>query len=108
MGPLPTPTQFGPLQPAPRAFFARNPRRVARDLLGKVLVRKGEVPLLGRIVEVEMGEALPAAANAGDFDALVGAAVDDVLDDGVETGNITASGENADSTGGHELFIVSA
>src|SRR5277367_3573470 len=66
MGPLPTPTQFGPLQPAPRAFFARNPRRVARDLLGKVLVRKGEVPLLGRIVEVEayLGEADPAAHAA--------------------------------------------
>ncbi len=52
--------------PLPRAFFARNPRRVARDLLGKVLVRNGKIPLLGRIVEVEayLGEADPAAHAA--------------------------------------------
>jgi DNA-3-methyladenine glycosylase len=37
-----------------RAFFARNPRRVARELLGKVLVRdSGKLRLTGRIVEVE-------------------------------------------------------
>jgi DNA-3-methyladenine glycosylase len=52
--------------PLPCAFFARNPRRVARDLLGKVLVRNGRIPLLGRIVEVEayLGEADPAAHAA--------------------------------------------
>jgi len=37
-----------------RDFFARDPRRVARELLGKVLVRQEEnVRLTGRIVEVE-------------------------------------------------------
>ena len=37
-----------------RAFYARNPRRVARELLGKVLVRNdGKQRLTGRIVEVE-------------------------------------------------------
>jgi DNA-3-methyladenine glycosylase len=37
-----------------RAFFARSPRRVARELLGKVLVRDSErLHLTGRIVEVE-------------------------------------------------------
>jgi DNA-3-methyladenine glycosylase len=42
------------LQPLTRAFFARTPQRVARALLGKVLVRDSERPrLTGRIVEVE-------------------------------------------------------
>ena len=55
--------------PLPRAFYARSPRRVARELLGKVLVRqeRGKV-LTGRIVEVEayLGEKdLAAHAAAG-------------------------------------------
>jgi len=54
-----------PPHPLTRAFFARNPRRVARELLGKVLVR--ETPALtARIVEVEayLGENDPAAHSA--------------------------------------------
>jgi len=50
-----------------RAFYARNPRRVARELLGKVLVRElGKERLTGRIVEVEayLGENDPAAHSA--------------------------------------------
>jgi DNA-3-methyladenine glycosylase len=50
-----------------RAFFARNPRRVARELLGKVLVRHSEREFLAaRIVEVEayLGENDPAAHAA--------------------------------------------
>lgn len=40
--------------PLPRAFFARSPRRVARDLIGKVLIRSSEnTRLSARIVEVE-------------------------------------------------------
>lgn len=63
-----------PFRPLHRDFFARDPRRVGRDLLGKVLVRSagGESPaatgalLAGRIVEVEayLGENDPAAHAA--------------------------------------------
>src|ERR1700716_356847 len=63
-----------PFRPLSRDFFARDPRRAARDLLGKVLVRnlgdekpagKGSL-LAGRIVEVEayLGENDPAAHAA--------------------------------------------
>ncbi len=53
--------------PLSRSFFARNPRRVARELLGKVLVRDVEsLYLSARIVEVEayLGENDPAAHAA--------------------------------------------
>ncbi len=55
------------IRPLNRAFFARGPRRVARELLGKVLVRDSENPrLAARIVEVEayLGEKDPAAHAA--------------------------------------------
>ncbi|HZW94283.1 MAG TPA: DNA-3-methyladenine glycosylase [Candidatus Eremiobacteraceae bacterium] len=55
------------LDPVDRAFFARSPRRVARELLGKVLVRNSQnLHLSARIVEVEayLGESDPAAHAA--------------------------------------------
>jgi DNA-3-methyladenine glycosylase len=55
------------IHPLAQAFYARDPRRVARELLGKVLVRKrGKSPLTARIVEVEayLGENDPAAHSA--------------------------------------------
>ena len=55
------------IEPIPRAFFARKVKRVARDLLGKVLVRRtGGETLTARIVEVEayLGEQDPAAHAA--------------------------------------------
>jgi DNA-3-methyladenine glycosylase len=43
-----------PIRPLSHAFYARHPRSVARDLLGKVLVRDhGKARLAARIVEVE-------------------------------------------------------
>lgn len=54
-------------QRLPAAFFDRGPRRVARDLLGKVLVRReGRKLLAARIVEVEayLGTGDPAAHAA--------------------------------------------
>ena len=58
------------IRPLDRTFFSRDPRRVARELLGKVLVRKEarrkDARLSARIVEVEayLGENDPAAHSA--------------------------------------------
>lgn len=55
------------IHPLARSFFARDPRRVARELLGKVLVRDaGPNRRTARIVEVEayLGENDPAAHSA--------------------------------------------
>jgi DNA-3-methyladenine glycosylase len=58
------------IRPLDRTFFSRDPRRVARELLGKVLVRKEarqkDARLTARIVEVEayLGENDPAAHSA--------------------------------------------
>src|SRR5512142_3296241 len=53
--------------PLPRAFFDRDPREVARNLLGNLLVRcHGNQLLAGRIVETEayLGRDDPAAHAA--------------------------------------------
>jgi DNA-3-methyladenine glycosylase len=53
--------------PLPSAFYARDPRAVSHDLLGKVLVRRQQRKLLtARIVEVEayLGHDDPAAHSA--------------------------------------------
>jgi DNA-3-methyladenine glycosylase len=63
----PIPVSRAAIHPLDRAFFARSPRRVARELLGKVLVRQdGAAHLTARIVEVEayLGEKDPAAHAA--------------------------------------------
>jgi DNA-3-methyladenine glycosylase len=55
------------LRPLPRSFFSRDPRRVAHELLGKLLIRnRGKRVLAGRIVEAEayLGESDPAAHAA--------------------------------------------
>src|SRR5437879_7100927 len=54
-------------QPLPREFYARDPREVSRDLLGKILFRRDDTSLrAGRIVEVEayLGDDDPAAHAA--------------------------------------------
>lgn len=60
------PLSLAHLRPLDRAFFARSPRRVAREILGKVLVRNRGKLRLARIVEVEayLGERDPASHAA--------------------------------------------
>ncbi len=51
-------------RPLRRSFFNRDPRLVARELLGKLIVRReGRRMLAGRVVEVE------AYLGAGDLAA---------------------------------------
>lgn len=60
-------TRIAQIRPLERAFYNRDPRHVARELLGKVLVRKrGRQRLTARIVEVEayLGEKDPASHAA--------------------------------------------
>ena len=67
MGKSQASTKTSQIYPLNRAFFARDPRRVARELLGKVLVREEEKKRLSaRIVEVEayLGTEDPAAHAA--------------------------------------------
>ncbi len=65
-----TPAPTDNIRPLHRAFFSRDPRRVARELLGKVLVRRGldrsVAVLTARVVEVEayLGQEDPAAHSA--------------------------------------------
>jgi DNA-3-methyladenine glycosylase len=65
---LPIPTELANAHLLKREFFVRNPRIVARELLGKLVVRREEgKPLLaGRIVETEayLGVGDPAAHSA--------------------------------------------
>ncbi len=59
-----TGSNVGARSPLPREFYDRDPRRVGRELLGKVLVRRdGRKVRTGRIVEVEayLGAGDPAA-----------------------------------------------
>ena len=56
------------LSPLPRSFYSRDPRVVARELLGKLLVRRqGRTLLAGRIVEAEayLGAVDPGAHAYG-------------------------------------------
>lgn len=58
---------YSQLRPIAREFYNRNARQVARDLLGKVVVRRERGAILaGRIVETEayLGERDPAAHAA--------------------------------------------
>ena len=48
--------------------------------------------LAGRVVDVQVSEPLPTAADAHNLAIVFGAAVNDFLDHGVKAGNIASSG----------------
>jgi DNA-3-methyladenine glycosylase len=51
---MPHTSSIRSLAPLPRSFYSRDPREVARELLGKLLIRRdGRTLLAGRIVEAE-------------------------------------------------------
>jgi DNA-3-methyladenine glycosylase len=55
----------GGLTPLAREFYNRDPRRVCRDLLGKLLIRRvGQEHLTARVVEVEAYLAKDPAAHS--------------------------------------------
>jgi hypothetical protein len=50
----------------------------------------------GWIVKVDMRQALPAFADADNFDVVLGTAINDAFDDRVKTRDVAAAGEDTD------------
>ena len=88
--------------PRSRIFARVRPRGVedraagAVDRPGVVPVERAEVVGVGAGAGPDVGQALPAAADADDVVADLGGAVDDALDDGVEAGDVAAAGQDPD------------
>jgi hypothetical protein len=55
------------------------------------------------VIEINVSETLPSSANANYFDTVLARPVDDVFDDGIETWDVSAAGQNTDSPDSHEL-----
>ena len=67
--------------------------------------RKDVAGPAGRLLKVDVGETLPAAAYPDKLTADFGAAVDHILDHRIESGHIAAAGENADALGCHAFSV---
>ena len=59
--------------------------------------RQNVAAAAGDVVQVHVGQRLPAAAQADDFAADLARSIDHCLDDGIQTGDIAATGQNADA-----------
>src|SRR6266478_6404660 len=59
------------------------------------------VRFAGGVVQVQMGKGLPTAAEPDDLDVVLTAAISYALDDRVESGDVAAARENADTLPRH-------
>src|SRR5262249_28556620 len=57
----------------------------------------------GLVLDIEVGERLPAAPQAQNLDLVAAAAIGDALDDGIETRDIAAAGEDTDALLRHAM-----
>src|SRR5262249_17217255 len=57
----------------------------------------------GRVLDIEVGEGLPAAAQAEHVDLVVARPIGHALDDAIEAGPIAAAGENTDALSRHGI-----
>ena len=69
------------------------------DRAGVVPIERNHVALIKPGAGLHVGEAFPAAPDAVDLVADLGRAIDDALDDGIQSGNVAAAGEDADAKG---------
>ncbi len=90
-----------------------RPRRVEDGAAGAVdgarvlAAERQEVPRAARrLLEVQVGEALPAEPDPDHLDAVLGAPVGDALDDRVEARDVSAAGEDADALDRHAGMLT--
>ena len=75
----------------------------AVDGAGVLAIQRQDVAgAAGRILQVDVGQAFPAAADADDFAADFAATVDHRLDHGIQTRDVAAARENTDTLRSHE------
>src|SRR5215813_14079810 len=54
-----------------------------------------------RVIDVQMRKRFPAATETKDFDVVLAAAIRGTLDNGIESGDITATGKHTDTLYSH-------
>ena len=70
----------------------------AVDGAGILARQRQDVAFFARlVVEFDVRESFPAAPDADDFAIVFGASIGHFFDDGIEAGDITAAGENANA-----------
>ena len=97
VGQLPHLGRIGAAGMEERAAGAVDGARVGA-IQGKDVVRPAQ-----RVLQVHVGQAFPPAADAGDFNLHLAAAIDNTLDDRVQPGDVAPSGKDSDAFGCHEV-----
>src|SRR6266700_4183197 len=77
---------------------------VSIDRAGVLTVEGDDIarPAVG-VLDIEVRERFPTAAQTADLDVVVACAIRYALDDRIETGNVAAAGENADAHFRHAI-----